>query len=98
DQLLAFGGERLTAVQIHALLGTAGDDRILSLAGAILDRDAQGALKQLTEFAEAGLQLGELLDQLIEYWRNLMLAGCAGPEFGGIDLPDVIRDTIRKQA
>ena len=29
DQLLAFGGERLTADQVHHLLGTAGDERIL---------------------------------------------------------------------
>ena len=28
DQLLAFGGDRLTADQVHHLLGTAGDDRV----------------------------------------------------------------------
>src|SRR5436305_13375051 len=35
DQLLAFGGERLTADAVHHLLGTAGDERILGLAEAI---------------------------------------------------------------
>ena len=44
DQLLAFGGDRLTADQVHHLLGTAGDERILALADAVLARDAkQGA-------------------------------------------------------
>src|SRR5207253_11213503 len=39
DQLLAFGGDRLTADQVHQLLGTAGDDRVLELAAAVLDRN-----------------------------------------------------------
>ena len=39
DQLLAFGGDRLTAEQVHRLLGTAGDDRVLELAAAILDKE-----------------------------------------------------------
>ena len=34
DQLLAFGGGKLTAEQVHTLLGTAGDDRVVELAAA----------------------------------------------------------------
>ena len=40
DQLLAFGGERLTAEQVHKLLGTAPDDVIAGIAAAILGKDA----------------------------------------------------------
>src|SRR5205823_7517323 len=69
DQLLAFGSERLTADQVHRLLGTANDDRVIALAGAVLDRDAARALEQLGQAADAGLQLGERLDQRIVYWR-----------------------------
>src|SRR5262249_14925479 len=36
DQLLAFGGDRLTADQVHQMLGTAHDDRVLALAAAVL--------------------------------------------------------------
>src|SRR5205807_3752135 len=39
DQLLAFGGERLTSEQVHRLLGTAPDDRIVELAAAVLGHD-----------------------------------------------------------
>src|SRR5207253_11142535 len=31
DQLLAFGNDRLTTDQVHQMLGTAGDDRIVAL-------------------------------------------------------------------
>src|SRR6266852_5558728 len=36
DQLLAFGGERLSSEQVHKLLGTAQDDRVVALATAVL--------------------------------------------------------------
>jgi DNA polymerase-3 subunit gamma/tau len=80
DQLLAFGGERLTADQVHRLLGTARDDRVADLAAAVLARDAKKALEVLASMADEGLQLGELADQLIEYWRDLMVLSCAGGE------------------
>src|SRR5439155_25055075 len=71
DQLLAFGGERLTIDQVHQLLGTASDDRVAELAGAALSGDPKRALELLARAADDGLQLGELLDQLIAWWRDL---------------------------
>jgi DNA polymerase III subunit gamma/tau len=65
DQLLAFGGDRLTSDQVCHLLGTAGDERILGLADAVLARDAKKALELLDEACLGGLQLGELVDQLM---------------------------------
>jgi DNA polymerase-3 subunit gamma/tau len=87
DQLLAFGGDRLTADQVHHLLGTAGDDRILALAGAVLARDAKGALDLLDEACAGGLQLGELVDQLIAYWRDLMVVQHGGTEGRDLSVP-----------
>ena len=78
DQLLGFSDGVLTADKLHALLGTAGDDRVGALAGAILGKDAAQALDIVAQAAGAGLQLGELLDQLIDYWRGLMLVHVAG--------------------
>src|SRR5687767_10510046 len=62
DQLLAFADGKLTAEKVHALLGTAGDDRVAELADAVLGKDARKAVELVGAFAERGLQLGELLD------------------------------------
>ena len=67
DQLLAFSGERLTADQVHQLLGTAGDDRVVALADAVLTGNVKAALDLLDAAVVSGLQLGELVDQLIAY-------------------------------
>src|SRR5262249_3825787 len=80
DQLLAFGGERLTSEQVHQLLGTAHDDRVAELATAVLEKQATRALQLLGDAADRGLQLGELLDQLMEYWRDLMMVQCTGAD------------------
>src|SRR5438046_8682772 len=64
DQLLAFGGDRLTTDQVHQLLGTAHDERILELAAAVFNHDAKRSLEQLADAANEGLQLGERGEQL----------------------------------
>jgi DNA polymerase-3 subunit gamma/tau len=98
DQLLAFGGARLTVEQVHQLLGTAGDERVLELAGAVLDRDARRALELAGQAADEGLQLGELVDQLIAYWRDLMVLNCTGGEAADLSVSARHRDTLARQA
>jgi DNA polymerase-3 subunit gamma/tau len=98
DQLLAFGGEKLTVDQVHALLGTAQDDRVLALAAAILDHDGKKTLELLGQAADQGLQLGELLDQLLDYWRDLMVVNCAGLEGATLSVGPRHRETLAGQA
>jgi DNA polymerase-3 subunit gamma/tau len=97
DQLLAFGDERLTADQVHHLLGTAGFDRVLNLAAAVLAGDARLALERLDE-AVQNAQLGELLDQLMAYWRDLMVGHVAGETAADLSVPRSHRETLLEQA
>ncbi|MCZ2340998.1 MAG: DNA polymerase III subunit gamma/tau [Bacteroidales bacterium] len=80
DQLLGATASQLTAEAVHALLGTAGEEWIDSLATAILERNGAEAVRLVGQAADRGYQLGELIDQLIDYWRGLMLLQVAGPE------------------
>ena len=98
DQLLAFGGERLTADQVHHLLGTAGDERIRRPGRGGPRARCQAALDLLDEAVVTGLQLGELLDQMIAYWRDLMVVHCAGTEGRDLSVPSRHRETLAQQA
>jgi DNA polymerase-3 subunit gamma/tau len=80
DQLLSSATGKLTAEQVNAVLGTAGDERVSELAAAILARDPKAALDLIAGWVERGLQIGELVDQLTGYWRALMLVSCGGPD------------------
>jgi DNA polymerase-3 subunit gamma/tau len=98
DQLLAFGGERLSSEQVHKLLGTAHDDRVLALASAVLDHNPKQTLALFGQAMDEGLQPGELLDQLIDYWRDLMVVQCAGAEARDLSVPARHRQTLNEQA
>jgi DNA polymerase-3 subunit gamma/tau len=98
DQLLAFGEERLTVEQVHRLLGTAHDERVTALAAAILEHDARRTLELLGRAADEGLQLGEFLDQLMEYWRDLMVVNCGGPDAVTLGVAPPHREALCRQA
>ncbi len=85
DQMMAFSEGHLTAEKLHAVFGTAGDDRVAALADAIFAGDAKTGLEIIHDAAARGMQLGELLDQLVDYWRGLMLLLTAGPDYGEIE-------------
>ncbi len=78
DQLLAFGTDQVSAQGVHRLLGTADEDRVLALVSALLSHDAASALRAVDAAETEGVQLGELADQLIEYFRDLMVLRAAG--------------------
>jgi DNA polymerase-3 subunit gamma/tau len=98
DQLLAFSAERLTPEDVHRLLGTAHEDRVASVAAAILEKDAKKALAVLADLVSQGQQLGELFNQLIDYWRDLMVVKCAGTDGQDLSVSGAHLETLRKQA
>jgi DNA polymerase-3 subunit gamma/tau len=100
DQLFAFadpGGE-LAIDDIHRLLGTANEDRVATLADTILRRDPGAALAEIDRCAETGLNLGELADQLIDYWRDLMVLSCGADASSVLSVSSKKRGTLAAQA
>jgi DNA polymerase-3 subunit gamma/tau len=98
DQLLAFGGEAVTADQVHRLLGTASEDRLMELARSLIERDAGKAIDLVSDAEARGVQLGELIDQLIEYFRDLMILKTAGPEARLLSVSSTQRRAVAEQA
>jgi DNA polymerase-3 subunit gamma/tau len=98
DQLLAFGSQRLTVEQVNGRLGTASDDRVAELAAAALERDPKRALELLGQAADEGLQLGELLDQLLIYWRDLMVVHAAGLDAPALSVSSKHKSVLVEQA
>tara|TARA_R110002049_G_scaffold2750_4_gene21887 strand:+ start:28702 stop:30741 length:2040 start_codon:yes stop_codon:yes gene_type:complete len=72
EQVLSFSDGKLTADQVHAMLGTADDQRLHSLARAMADRDAAESLCQMDSAVDAGVDAGRLAEQLLGYFRDLM--------------------------
>lgn len=77
EQLLAVGGQRLSADDVHRLLGTAAEQRLSLVAERLLTRDAAAALGELDAAMATGVDVGQLLEQLLGYYRDVMVA-CVG--------------------
>src|SRR6185295_496798 len=78
EQLLAVADKRITADHLHSLLGTAPIERLTGLVNHLVARAAAAALSELDAAIGGGVEVGQLLDQLIGYFRDVMAAavGC----------------------
>ncbi|QDS88160.1 DNA polymerase III subunit tau [Rosistilla ulvae] len=78
EQVLSFATDRITVDQVHSMLGTADDTRLSALAVGLIDRDPAAVLKMVDDAVMGGIDAGQLAEQLLGYFRDLMTAtvGC----------------------
>ncbi|QDU78824.1 DNA polymerase III subunit tau [Polystyrenella longa] len=98
DQLLAFGGEHITAADVHRLLGTADDERLTTLADALIKRERREVLELLDSALSAGVQLSEFVDQLLNYMRDLMVLASHADAVSLLSVSSSYRSLLQKQA
>ena len=56
------------------------------------------ALDLIAAWVERGLQIGELVDQLVDYWRALMLVNCGGPDVRELPVTPSQKEVVVKHA
>ncbi len=79
EQLLAFGSRKITVADVHRLLGTAGSERIARLVNHLIEHNAAAALAEVDQAVTEGTDVGQLLDQLLGYFRDVMAAAVGCP-------------------
>ena len=98
DQLLAFGSEHITSADVHRLLGTAPDDRLTGLIDALIERRRDEALNRLDTALREGVQLEAFTDQLVAYFRDLLVAACGAGEVPLLSVGNDCREILRQQS
>ena len=73
DQLISFCGDKIEEPDVLSMFGLAAQSQILGLSKAILAGEIQTALILLNELAQNGKDLGRLLTDLLNHFRNLLL-------------------------
>ena len=79
EQLLSIAGQKITVTDVNALLGTAGEARMASLVAHLVERDAGGAIAEVAAAVDEGVDVGQLLEQLLGYFRDMMAAAVGCP-------------------
>ncbi len=98
DQLLAFGGEKITATDVHQLLGTASDDRLVALIDAIIERRRDIAMEQLDSSLREGVQISSFSDQLLHYLRDLLVVAVGADDVTLQSVGEAQRSGLSEQA
>ncbi|MEI7535357.1 MAG: DNA polymerase III subunit gamma/tau [Verrucomicrobiae bacterium] len=73
DQLISFCGDKIEEADVLSVFGLTAQSQILKLSHAILAGEIQIALTQLDELARGGKDLGRLLGDLLNHFRNLLI-------------------------
>ncbi len=78
DQLLAFAPARITAADVHRMLGTAGEERLHALVHHVVERNPARVLEEFDAALAEGVEASQLIEQLLVYFRDAMVlaAGC----------------------
>ena len=79
EQLLSFAPVKISAADVHSMLGTAGDDRLHQLALYLVERNPAGALVELDRAAKESVDFALLLEQMFCYLRDAMAAAAGCP-------------------
>jgi DNA polymerase-3 subunit gamma/tau len=73
DQLISFCGDKIEEADVLSMFGLAAESQVLKLSQAILAGEIQTALTQLNQLAQGGKDLGRLLSDLLNHFRNLLI-------------------------
>jgi DNA polymerase-3 subunit gamma/tau len=73
DQALSFSNGKITRDEVHRLIGAVDENHIMDLAEAILKGESAKVLELMDQTNSKGLQMGELVEQMISFWRDLMV-------------------------
>ena len=78
DQCMALAEGTLTAERVQEALGLVGRAWIRRMAGEIAARDAAALIAQISELLQSGRELKQVLAELAQHFRRLMIAGVGG--------------------
>lgn len=73
DQCLSFSGERLTYEDAIDILGIANRDLIFNIVDDIKDKSTEKALLTIDEIIQDGKDIQQLIKDIINHFRNLMI-------------------------
>ena len=78
DQLVAFGGERVTTDEVVELIGAADAELLFDTTDALASGDARSALEAVERLSRSGRDPGQFARDLIAHLRQLLVARATG--------------------
>ena len=98
DQLISFCGDKIEEADVLSMFGLAAQNQILKLSHAVLAGEIQTALTQLDELARGGKDLGRLLGDLLNHFRNLLIYQVSKGDLKLLEVSEAEVSALKEQA
>jgi len=98
DQLISFCGDKIEEPDVLSMFGLAAESQILKLSKAVLNAEIQTALTQLDELAQNGKDLGRLLSDLLNHFRNLLIYQVSRGDLNLLEVSEAEIAALKEQA
>ncbi len=98
DQLISFCGEGIVERDVLSMFGLAAQGQILALGGAVLRGEAEGVLRELNDLARNGKDLGRLLADLLNHFRNLLIHQVTRGETKWLEVSEAEKASLAEQS
>jgi DNA polymerase-3 subunit gamma/tau len=98
DQLISFCGDKIEEPDVLSMFGLAAQNQILQLTQAVLAGEIAAALTQLDELARGGKDLGRLLGDLLNHFRNLLIYLVSKGDTGLLEASETELAALKSQA
>ncbi len=98
DQLISFCGEKIVESDVLSMYGLSAQSQILTLASGILNGEAETVLRELNALAKHGKDLGRLLSDLLNYFRNLLIFQVSRGDLKLLEISELEASSLKDQA
>jgi DNA polymerase-3 subunit gamma/tau len=98
DQCVAYTGETVSEADVNLVLGATGDEVRLELVGHLAGQAVQPALLLLDDLLAQGKDIRQLVKELTEYFRNLLLVGVGGDPGALLAVEPELLSRMKEQA
>jgi DNA polymerase III subunit gamma/tau len=98
DQLISFCGEEIREEDVLSMFGLTARDQLLGLTGGILNGEVETVLRELNELTKSGKDLGRLVADLLNHFRNLLIYQVSRGDLNLLEVSEAEAEALKQQA
>jgi DNA polymerase-3 subunit gamma/tau len=98
DQLISFCGGKIEEPDVLSMFGLTAQKQLLELTGAILKGEIADTLRLLNDLAKNGKDLGRLLSDLLNHFRNLLIFQVSRGDLNLLEVSEAETASLREQS
>lgn len=98
DQLIAFAKDKISIADVTSMLGLVDQTALFEITDKLISKEPKKALEIFNRIINQGKDVNTFLSNLVEHFRNIMIAKVSKADVTLMDLPQDVCDRLLKQS